>query len=89
MSSVDECHQHHHALEPTPPLPTQLSALTMPSALVMMAMPATPTKAGAMLMNHIGIGHIKKWGVRTSSMPSEVVGGFFFSCYSFFLPVIF
>jgi len=47
VSSVDECHQHHLVLEPTPPL-TQPSVGAMPSTPVMTAsgttttMPATP-----------------------------------------------
>ena len=91
VSSVDEHHKYHPVLEPTLPSPTQPSVLAMPSARVMsasrsmMAMPVTPTKGGVMLMSHIR--SVKKWGVRrrrgTSSMPSEVIGGFF-SYYSFF-----
>ena len=60
VSFVDELHQRHPVLEPTPPLPTQPLVLTMPSAPVMMAsgstmtMPATPMKGGATLMSRIG-----------------------------------
>ena len=92
VSSVDERHQHHRVLEPTPPLPTQPSVLAMPSAPVMtasgstMTMPATPTKGGVTLMSRIG--SVKKWGVRrrrgTSSTPSEIIGRLFFLLFNFF-----
>ena len=96
VPSADERYQHHHVLEPTPPLPTHPSVLTMSSVLVMtdsgstMTMPTTPTKGGVTLMTCIG--GVKNWGVRrrreTSSAPSEVIGGLF-SYYSIVSPIIF
>jgi len=78
VSSVDERHQHHPVLEPTPPLPTQPPV--MAASGFAMTMPVTPTKGGATLMSRIG--SVKKWGVRrrrgTSSTPSEIIGRLFF-----------
>ena len=93
VPSVDERHQHYHVFEPTPPLSTHSSVLTMPAVPVMtasvstMTIPATPTKGGATLMSHIAT--VKKWGVRrrkrTNSTPSGIIGGLF-SYSSFFSP---
>jgi len=44
VSSVDERHQHHPVLEPTPPLPTQ--SPVMAASGFAMTMPVTPTKGG-------------------------------------------
>jgi hypothetical protein len=56
--SMDELPQHHHVLEPTPPLPTQPSVPVMPPATALgstTTMPATPTKAGMMLPIVLGV----------------------------------
>ena len=81
-SSVDELRQHHHVLEPTPPLPTQPSVSVMPFVAASgstTTVPVTPTKGGGTLLSRIG--SVKRWGVRrrrgTSSTPSEVIGGSF------------
>ena len=70
--------QHHHVLKPTPPLPTHSLVLTTPSVPVMTASGSTMTMPAT--------GSLEKWGVRrqkrTSSTPSEVIGGLF--SYYFF-----